>query len=50
MNERLVEAALRAGAVGAKISGSGGAGIIIALCEPGNCCHRALARLPTRHL
>jgi mevalonate kinase len=34
MNERLVEAALRAGALGAKISGSGGGGIIIALCEP----------------
>jgi mevalonate kinase len=34
MNERLIEAALRAGALGAKISGSGGGGIIIALCTP----------------
>jgi mevalonate kinase len=34
MNERLIEAALGAGALGAKISGSGGGGIIIALCEP----------------
>jgi mevalonate kinase len=36
LNERLVEAALRAGALGAKISGSGGGGIIIALTEPDN--------------
>jgi mevalonate kinase len=34
MNERLIEAALRAGALGAKISGSGGGGIIIVLTEP----------------
>lgn len=34
MNERLIKAALRAGALGAKISGSGGGGIIIALTEP----------------
>jgi mevalonate kinase len=33
MNERLIEAALAAGALGAKISGSGGGGIIIALPE-----------------
>jgi mevalonate kinase len=33
--ERLVEAALGAGALGAKLSGSGGGGIIIALTEPG---------------
>jgi mevalonate kinase len=33
MNERLIAAALRAGALGAKISGSGGGGIIIALTE-----------------
>lgn len=32
--ERLVEAALEAGALGAKLSGSGGGGIIIALAEP----------------
>ncbi len=35
INEQLIEAALRAGALGAKISGSGGGGIIIALCAPG---------------
>jgi mevalonate kinase len=34
LNERLIEAALRAGALGAKIAGSGGGGIIIALTEP----------------
>jgi mevalonate kinase len=33
--ERLVEAALSVGALGAKLSGSGGGGIIIALTEPG---------------
>lgn len=33
-NERLVEAAIAAGALGAKVSGSGGGGIIIALTEP----------------
>lgn len=33
--EELVEAALGAGALGAKISGKGGGGIIVALCEPG---------------
>ena len=33
-NERLIEAALEAGALGAKVSGSGGGGIIIALTEP----------------
>lgn len=33
MNERLIEAALAAGALGAKISGSGGGGIMIALTE-----------------
>jgi mevalonate kinase len=32
--ERLIEAALEAGAWGAKLSGSGGGGIIIALAEP----------------
>jgi mevalonate kinase len=32
--ERLINAALEAGALGAKISGSGGGGIIIALVEP----------------
>jgi mevalonate kinase len=32
--EQLIEAALRAGALGAKLSGSGGGGIIIALAEP----------------
>ena len=31
---RLIEAALAAGALGAKISGSGGGGIIITLVEP----------------
>jgi mevalonate kinase len=34
-NEQLIEAALGAGALGAKISGAGGGGIIIALVEPG---------------
>ena len=34
-SERLIEAALGAGALGAKISGSGGGGIIIALAQPG---------------
>lgn len=33
-NERLIEAAIDAGALGAKVSGSGGGGIIIALTEP----------------
>ena len=33
-NETLIEAALDAGALGAKISGSGGGGVIIALVEP----------------
>lgn len=33
-SERLIEAAIGAGALGAKISGSGGGGIIIALAEP----------------
>ncbi len=33
-NERLIEAAIGAGALGAKISGAGGGGIIIALVEP----------------
>jgi mevalonate kinase len=33
--ENLIEAALGAGAYGAKISGSGGGGVIIALAEPG---------------
>jgi mevalonate kinase len=33
--DRLVQAALGAGALGAKLSGSGGGGIIIALAEPG---------------
>lgn len=33
-NERLVEAAIDAGALGAKVSGSGGGGIIIALTKP----------------
>jgi mevalonate kinase len=32
--ERLIEAALAAGALGAKLSGSGGGGIMIALVEP----------------
>lgn len=40
-SERLVEAALGAGALGAKISGSGCGGIIIALTEPGE--ERAVA-------
>lgn len=34
-NTVLIEAALRAGALGAKITGSGGGGIIVALTEPG---------------
>lgn len=33
-NERLIEAAISAGALGAKISGAGGGGIIIALAKP----------------
>ncbi|MBI1878616.1 MAG: mevalonate kinase [Chloroflexi bacterium] len=33
-NEQLIEAAIEAGALGAKISGAGGGGIIIALTEP----------------
>jgi mevalonate kinase len=33
-NEQLIEAAIGAGALGAKISGAGGGGIIIALVEP----------------
>lgn len=33
-NEQLIEAAIDAGALGAKISGAGGGGIIIALAEP----------------
>ena len=33
-NEQLIEAAMGAGALGAKISGAGGGGIIIALAEP----------------
>ncbi|NJN97788.1 MAG: mevalonate kinase [Anaerolineales bacterium] len=33
-NEQLIEAAIGAGALGAKISGAGGGGIIIALAEP----------------
>jgi mevalonate kinase len=33
-NEHLIEAAIGAGALGAKISGAGGGGIIIALAEP----------------
>ena len=32
---RLVDASLEAGALGAKLSGSGGGGIVIALCPPG---------------
>lgn len=35
-SERLIEAAIAAGALGAKISGSGGGGIIIALAAPGD--------------
>lgn len=35
--ERLIDAALGAGALGAKLSGSGGGGIIIALTSPENC-------------
>ena len=34
--QRLVEAALEAGALGAKLSGSGGGGIMVALVEPTN--------------
>ncbi|MDP9379412.1 MAG: mevalonate kinase [Chloroflexota bacterium] len=34
--ERLVEAALEAGALGAKLSGSGGGGVVIALANPGH--------------
>jgi mevalonate kinase len=33
-NEQLIEAAIGAGALGAKVSGAGGGGIIIALAEP----------------
>jgi len=32
----LIEAALSAGAIGAKLSGSGGGGCMVALCEPGD--------------
>jgi mevalonate kinase len=35
-NEQLIEVAIGAGALGAKISGAGGGGIIIALVEPDN--------------
>jgi mevalonate kinase len=42
-SERLIEAALGAGALGAKISGSGGGGIIIALATPGQEQHIAAA-------
>jgi mevalonate kinase len=31
--DKLIEAALKAGALGAKLSGSGGGGCMIALCE-----------------
>ena len=41
-NEQLIEAAIGAGALGAKISGAGGGGIIIALVEPGQ--QEAVAR------
>lgn len=34
--EELIEAALGAGALGAKISGKGGGGIIVALTKPGD--------------
>ena len=34
--DELIEAALEAGALGAKLSGSGGGGCMIALCEPGD--------------
>ncbi len=34
--DELIEAALKAGALGAKLSGSGGGGCMIALCEPGD--------------
>ncbi len=43
-SERLIEAAIAAGALGAKISGSGGGGIIIALAEPGQ-QHRIAAAI-----
>jgi len=34
--DKLIEAALSAGAIGAKLSGSGGGGCMVALCEPGD--------------
>ena len=34
--DELIEAALKAGALGAKLSGSGGGGCMIALCEKGD--------------
>lgn len=34
--DHLIDAALHAGALGAKLSGSGGGGCMIALCEPGD--------------
>lgn len=34
--DKLIEAALNAGAIGAKLSGSGGGGCMVALCEPGD--------------
>jgi len=34
--DKLIEAALNAGALGAKLSGSGGGGCMVALCEPGD--------------
>ncbi len=40
--EELIEAALGAGALGAKISGKGSGGIIVALAEPGK--EQAIAR------
>ena len=42
-NERLIEAAIGAGALGAKIAGAGGGGIIIALAEQGRLDHVASA-------
>lgn len=36
-NERMIEAAMGGGALGAKISGAGGGGIMIALTESGRC-------------
>jgi mevalonate kinase len=41
--DRLVDAALEAGALGAKLSGSGGGGIVIALAEPGRLADVAAA-------